>query len=122
MQSDGNAGRLTTHVLDTANGKPAKKLRIELYRIEERSRSQLCSVRTNDDGRCDQPLLNGETMKAGIYELHFHAGDYLSGHAARGDNPFLDVIPVRFGIDNEAAHYHVPLLLSPYGYSTYRGS
>jgi 5-hydroxyisourate hydrolase len=122
MRSHGNAGRLTTHVLDTANGKPANHLRIELYRIEKGSPSRLCSVWTNDDGRSDQPLLDGDAMKAGIYELHFHAGDYLSGHVGRGDNPFLDVIPIRFGIENDAVHYHVPLLLSPYGYSTYRGS
>ncbi|MGF6176295.1 hydroxyisourate hydrolase [Ensifer sp. 4252] len=123
MQSHGgNDGRLTTHVLDTASGKPAKDLRIELYRIEGERPTHLRSVRTNDDGRCDQPLLSGSLMQTGTYELHFHAGDYLGSEAARGANPFLDIIPIRFGIDDQGAHYHVPLLLSPYGYSTYRGS
>lgn len=123
MQSHGgNAGRLTTHVLDTASGKPAEGLRIELYRIEGESRTHIKSVKTNDDGRCDAPLLSGEQMQTGTYELLFHAGDYLGGAAKRGENPFLDVIPLRFGIGDKGAHYHVPLLLSPFSYSTYRGS
>ncbi|WP_043613836.1 hydroxyisourate hydrolase [Ensifer sp. ZNC0028] len=123
MQSQGgNAGRLTTHVLDTASGKPAEGLRIELYLVEGDRQTHIKSVKTNDDGRCDEPLLSGERMQTGTYELQFHAGDYLGGAAKRGENPFLDVIPIRFGIDNQGAHYHVPLLLSPYGYSTYRGS
>ncbi|APG94589.1 hydroxyisourate hydrolase [Sinorhizobium americanum] len=116
----GNVGRLTTHVLDTANGKPAAKLRIDLYRLDGEWREHLVSARTNDDGRCDEPLLSGETMTTGIYELRFHTGEYLG--AERDSNPFLDLIPIRFGIADPAAHYHVPLLLSPYGYSTYRGS
>ncbi|WP_438754092.1 hydroxyisourate hydrolase [Pararhizobium sp. O133] len=119
MQS-GTAGRLTTHVLDTALGKPAENLRIDLFRIEGDRADQIGSTRTNDDGRCDAPLLGGDTMKPGIYELRFHAGDYL-GHTT-GSVPFLDIIPIRFGIADASAHYHVPLLLSPYSYSTYRGS
>jgi 5-hydroxyisourate hydrolase len=119
MQS-GTAGRLTTHVLDTALGKPAENLRIDLFRIEGERTEQIGSVRTNDDGRCDAPLLSGEAMTSGIYELRFHAGDYLGQNA--GEVAFLDIIPIRFGIADVSAHYHVPLLLSPYSYSTYRGS
>lgn len=118
-QSQGE-GRLTTHVLDTARGKPAEGLRIDLYRVEGGTLHHLKTTETNDDGRCDAPLLSGDTMKAGTYELHFHAGDYLG---RTGDGPmFLDSIPIRFGLADETAHYHVPLLVSPYGYSTYRGS
>ncbi|MFT3998686.1 MAG: hydroxyisourate hydrolase [Rhizobium sp.] len=121
MQSDlRRAGRLTTHVLDTALGKPAQGLRIDLYRIDGEAPQLLTSTETNDDGRCDAPLLSGETMKAGTYELRFHAGDYL-GRASEAPM-FLDIIPIRFGLADEGAHYHVPLLLSPYSYSTYRGS
>ena len=119
---DGTPGRLTTHVLDTASGKPASNLRIDLYRIEGERTEFLSSTRTNDDGRCDAPLLNGSTMATGTYELRFHAGEYLGTADERGTHPFLDVIPIRFGIADRSAHYHVPLLLSPYGYSTYRGS
>lgn len=114
------AGRLTTHVLDTARGKPAEGLRIDLYRIDGDELHLVKSAQTNDDGRCDAPLLSGETIKAGTYELRFHAGDYLG---RTSDGPmFLDIIPIRFGLADEGAHYHVPLLLSPYSYSTYRGS
>ena len=114
------AGRLTTHVLDTARGKPAEGLRIDLYRVEGDTFHLIKTTETNDDGRCDAPLLAGETMKSGVYELRFHAGAYLGN---KGDGPaFLDLIPLRFGIGDETAHYHVPLLVSPYGYSTYRGS
>ncbi|MGD9480726.1 UNVERIFIED_ORG: hydroxyisourate hydrolase [Roseateles sp. XES5] len=121
MQSDSHgAGRLTTHVLDTARGKPAEGLRIDLYRVEGDTFQLIKTTETNDDGRCDAPLLSGETMKAGSYELRFHAGDYLG---RTGDGPlFLDIIPIRFGLADEGAHYHVPLLVSPFSYSTYRGS
>lgn len=119
---DGTPGRLTTHVLDTASGKPASNLRIDLYRIEGERSELLSSTRTNDDGRCDAPLLTGSTMATGTYELRFHAGEYLGTADERGTHPFLDVIPIRFGIADRAAHYHVPLLLAPFGYSTYRGS
>ncbi len=121
MQSHSpGAGRLTTHVLDTALGKPAEGLRIDLYRIDDDKAHLLKSAKTNDDGRCDAPLLSGETMQIGTYELRFHAGDYL-GRPTVGPM-FLDIIPIRFGLADENAHYHVPLLLSPYSYSTYRGS
>lgn len=114
------AGRLTTHVLDTASGEPAKGLRIDLFRVEGERLHHLGTARTNDDGRCDAPLLAEQTMRAGTYELHFHAGDYFQ-HSAVAPK-FLDVIPIRFGISEEDAHYHVPLLVSPFSYSTYRGS
>ena len=111
-------GKLTTHVLDTGLGQPAAGLRIELYRDGDRLRD----VVTNTDGRVDAPLLEGEDFQAGRYELVFHAGDYLDGTGQDLPNPkFLDVIPLRFGIA-EDTHYHVPLLLSGFGYSTYRGS
>lgn len=114
-------GRLTTHVLDTASGRPAVGLRIELYRLD--AATPLKTIRTNADGRADGPILEGAAFTAGQYELRFHAGEYLRAAGVRLPEPaFLDVIPIRFGIADAAAHYHVPLLLSPYGYSTYRGS
>ncbi|MGO4436526.1 hydroxyisourate hydrolase [Rhizobium sp. RAF56] len=115
---------LTTHVLDTASGKPAEAMRIDLYRIEGEGRTHLKTVRTNADGRVDGgPLLVGDMFAAGTYELIFHAGDYLRASGIKLPDPaFLEVVPIRFGIADTAAHYHVPLLISPYGYSTYRGS
>lgn len=115
-------GYLTTHVLDTARGCPAKGLKIELFRIDGAERSHLRSLLTNDDGRTDEQILPSEEFKTGTYELVFHAGPYLDASGTPPEDPrFLDVIPLRFGM-SEAAHYHVPLLLSPFGYSTYRGS
>ncbi|MCX5480060.1 hydroxyisourate hydrolase [Kaistia geumhonensis] len=115
-------GRLTTHVLDTAAGRPAAGLTIELYRLGEAA-TLLKSVTTNADGRVDGPLLEGDAFTAGTYELVFHAGDYLRAGGVDIPKPaFLDVIPIRFGIAAAEQHYHVPLLISPYGYSTYRGS
>jgi 5-hydroxyisourate hydrolase len=116
----GNAmGRLTTHVLDTSSGKPAAGLKIELWS----GAKLLKTVTTNNDGRVDGALLEGNDLKAGTYELRFHAGAYFKASDVKLDEPaFLDVIPIRFGIANGAQHYHVPLLLSPYSYSTYRGS
>jgi 5-hydroxyisourate hydrolase len=114
-------GRLTTHVLDTAAGTPAAGLRIELFRHGEAA--PLRTLATNADGRADGPLLEGDAFAPGQYELRFHAGDYLRSRGVSLPDPaFIDVIPIRFGIADKAAHYHVPLLLSPYGYSTYRGS
>ncbi|NSX91436.1 hydroxyisourate hydrolase [Agrobacterium tumefaciens] len=115
---------LTTHVLDAAHGVPAEGLTIELYRLSGERREKLKTVKTNSDGRVDGgPLLVGESFKAGEYELVFHAGDYLRGKGVALPEPaFLDIIPIRFGIADESGHYHVPLLLSPYSYSTYRGS
>ena len=115
-------GRLTTHVLDTASGRPAAGLKIALYRIKDDAREKLVEVATNEDGRCDAPLLEGKEFRAGQYELVFFAGDYLRQSGVSLPDPlFLDQIPIRFGMA-EDAHYHVPLLLSPFGYSTYRGS
>lgn len=115
---------LTTHVLDAASGTPAQGLKIDLFRIEGDRREKLKTVETNSDGRVEGgPMLIGETFLAGQYELVFHAGDYLRAKGLVLPEPaFLDMIPIRFGIADETAHYHVPLLLSPFSYSTYRGS
>lgn len=117
------AGRLTTHVLDTARGKPAAGVRIALYRIEGDSRAKIAETLTNQDGRTDAPMLAGEALREGVYELVFAAGDYLrdSGQAA-GAVLFLGDIPIRFGVADASQHFHVPLLISPFAYSTYRGS
>ena len=115
-------GRLTTHVLDTALGRPAEGLKIALYRVSGNSHRKIKDAVTNADGRCDAPLLEGAAFRAGQYELVFSAGDYLKRTGLELPDPlFLDEIPIRFGV-SEARHYHVPLLLSPFGYSTYRGS
>jgi 5-hydroxyisourate hydrolase len=119
MNAATSAGRITTHVLDTAAGKPAAGLKIDFYHLDGAARELIKSVATNDDGRCDEALLSGDAMTAGVFELVFHVGDYL-GRA--DDVSFLDEVPVRFGIADPTAHYHVPLLVSPFGYSTYRGS
>ncbi len=116
-------GYLTTHVLDTARGCPAEGIEIVLYRIDGSGRSELARARTNADGRTDTPILPQDAFGKGVYELVFHAGTYLEASGAKAQTPrFLDEIPIRFGISDPQAHYHVPLLLSPYGYSTYRGS
>ena len=109
------AGYLTTHVLDTARGRPAAGLAIDLYRIDGKERRHLHSARTNADGRTDAPILPEGEFAPGVYELVFHAGDWLAGEG------FLDLVPIRFKVTGDD-HYHVPLLLSPFGYSTYRGS
>ena len=115
-------GYLTTHVLDTARGVPAANLLIELFRIDGESRIPLKSLRTNQDGRTDEHILPESDFQLGTYELVFHAGDYLDAIGVPKEEPrFIDVVPLRFGM-SEATHYHVPLLLSPFGYSTYRGS
>ena len=116
------AGYLTTHVLDTARGCPAQGLKIELFKIDGETRKHLKTLVTNDDGRTDGQILPTEEFEIGTYELVFHAGEYLDAIGTPPEEPrFLDVVPIRFGM-SEAAHYHVPLLLSPFGYSTYRGS
>lgn len=117
-------GYLTTHILDTAQGVPAAGVRIDLYRLQiGGAREKLGSHVTNEDGRTDHPILPRGHMSAGQYELEFHIGDYFRVETAlKGQSPFLDVIPVRFGICDADSHYHVPLLVSPFGYSTYRGS
>ncbi len=115
-------GRLTTHVLDTALGRPAAGLAIELWRLDGDA-ELIGRFETNADGRVDQPLLGPEHIRTGVYELKFLAGDYLRKTTPGLAEPlFLDVIPIRFGLSDANAHYHVPLLISPFGYSTYRGS
>jgi 5-hydroxyisourate hydrolase len=114
-------GHLTTHVLDIANGCPGAAIRIELFRPGQGA--PLASVTTNADGRCDAPLLAGGQFVAGDYELVFHAGEYFNAKGQRdGQHRFLDQVVIRFGVNDPGQHYHVPLLLSPFGYSTYRGS
>jgi 5-hydroxyisourate hydrolase len=111
--------RLTTHVLDTMHGRPAAGVAVRLLRGGE----VLAQTATNDDGRCDQPLLTGETLRAGVYRLEFGVGAYYRAQAVVLPDPaFLEVVAIEFGVADAAAHYHVPLLVSPYGYSTYRGS
>ncbi len=124
------SGRLTTHVLDTANGRPAAGMAIGLFYIEgfeagedDDEVSLLVETVTNEDGRCDAPLLQGGDLVPGVYELLFQVGDYFRALGNEGtDLSFLDQVPVRFGISDTSAHYHVPLLVSPFAYSTYRGS
>lgn len=114
--------RLSTHVLDTAHGTPARGVRIELHMLEDGVRRHVASARTNADGRTDSPLLAGDRIEVGIYELTFDAAEYFRGAGVvLPAPPFLDRIVVRFGIADPAANYHVPLLIAPYGYSTYRG-
>ena len=116
-------GYLTTHVLDTAHGAPGAGLRIDVYRLDSGNRQHLMTLTTNDDGRADGPVLEGGEFTVGRYELVFHAGDYFRARGLSLPEPaFLDDVVVRFGIASPDEHYHVPLLLSPYSYSTYRGS
>lgn len=116
-------GRLTTHVLDAAHGCPGSAIRVALYRIEGERLKKIAEALTNGDGRCDAPLLQGDEYRCGVYQLQFSAGDYFRAKGVKmGDQPFLDEVVLRFGIDASQDHYHVPLLISPYSYSTYRGS
>ncbi len=120
-------GLLTTHVLDTARGRPAAGMRLELFRLDHPAgyeRSLLKETHTNADGRTDAPLLAEDELSPGTYELVFEVGAYFAGQPEAGsaDPPFLDRVPVRFGVADPLAHYHVPLLTSPWSYSTYRGS
>jgi 5-hydroxyisourate hydrolase len=116
-------GKLTTHILDTAHGRPAAGVAIELHGIAVGARLLLVRAQTNVDGRCDAPLLADYKFQPGIYELDFHIGNYFAGLGVAVPQPrFLDVITIRIGVSDASAHYHVPLLVSPYGYSTYRGS
>lgn len=115
--------RLSTHVLDTALGKPAANLRIDFSIRDGAAWRLLKTVHTNADGRTDEPLMLGESIATGEFELVFHVGDhYRAQGIALPDPPFVDRVPVRFGIADAKAHYHVPLLCSPWSYSTYRGS
>lgn len=115
---------LTTHVLDIARGRPAQSMRIELYEFDgSGARRLLVDVATNADGRTDKPLIGSTDARVGHFELVFHAGDYFRNQGAKlPDPPFLDIVPIRFAVSDPAAHYHVPLLVSPWSYSTYRGS
>ncbi|MCB2135922.1 MAG: hydroxyisourate hydrolase [Rhodobacteraceae bacterium] len=116
-------GYLTTHVLDTARGVPAKGIAITLYRLSRDRREKIATTITNDDGRTDGPILPKGQFATGCYELLFETGPYLDATGTPPESPrFLSEIPIRFGISDAAAHYHVPLLLSPFGYATYRGS
>ena len=117
-------GHLSTHVLDTARGRAAAGLRLELFRLDPAGdeRISLKTVRTNADGRTDAPLLEGEEFEATTYEIVFDVGEYFEAEVGVSDPPFLGRVPIRFGIADASAHYHVPLLASPWSYSTYRGS
>ena len=117
------SGGLTTHVLDTAQGRPAGGMKLELFRLEGTVRNLLKSVVTNQGGRTDSPLLPGGELAAGIYELVFDVAGYFADAGLELNQPtFLGSVPIRFGIADADAHYHVPLLVSPWAYSTYRGS
>lgn len=119
------AGKLTTHVLDTAQGCPAADMALELWQIESEGsiRKLLKTTRTNADGRTDTSLLEADDFVVGVYEIIFAVGDYFAGQAVKmTDPPFLDRVPIQFSIADPTSHYHVPLLASPWSYSTYRGS
>ncbi len=116
------SGRLTTHVLDISSGKPANDVYMELWAFNESGQLiKRLESKTNQDGRVDQPLLQGETMRGGVYQLQFHIGDYFNKKEQKGMG-FLNIVPIQFTILNDLEHYHVPLLIAPGGYSTYRGS
>jgi 5-hydroxyisourate hydrolase len=115
--------RLSTHVLDTARGVPAAGVRIDVHVVRDGARHRIASATTNADGRTDAPLVSGDRLETGVYELTFHAGEYFRRLGVAVTNPpFLDEVLVRVGIAEPSGSYHVPLLLAPYGYSTYRGS
>ena len=123
MGGNTSVGRLTTHILDTEQGRPASGVSIELMRVDADGIVPVASAVTNVDGRTDAPMLSGDALAAGTYELHFHVGPYLDASGRLLASPkFLDTIVVRFSIASASEHYHVPLLLQGCGYSTYRGS
>ena len=113
--------KLTTHVLDTYSGKPGKDIKVDVYYVSSK-RDKLNSVVLNNDGRSEKPLVQGSDFKEGEYELVFFVGDYFKKITNLPETPFLDEVVIRFGISNPNEHYHVPLLVSPWSYSTYRGS
>ncbi|MEZ8285035.1 hydroxyisourate hydrolase [Vibrio splendidus] len=116
-------GRLTTHVLDTTHGLPGAEIKVELYKVNDDSIEKLATVITNSDGRTDAPILAGNDFRPGKYQLVFYVADYYKSKGVELDGvPFLDDVVIRFGLDDPEAHYHVPLLVSPYSFSTYRGS
>ena len=114
--------KLTTHVLDIYSGKPGKGIKVELYFVSGENKTKLKSITLNDDGRSDKPLVEEDQFKEGKYELVFFVGDYFKNITKNNDLKFLDDVVIRFGISNNKEHYHVPLLVSPWSYSTYRGS
>ena len=114
--------KLTTHVLDVFSGKPGKDIKVDLYFIEGQKKVKINSLQLNNDGRADKPLVENENFKVGKYELVFFVGDYFKKMTDLPKTPFLNEIIIRFGISNPKEHYHVPLLVSPWSYSTYRGS
>lgn len=116
-------GKLTTHVLDTMHGRPAQGVQIELFSIQSHDRTRLVQLSTNADGRCDQPLLQDQALKKGVYELVFHMGDYFVAQGVKVPTPaFVDQVVVRFGVAHSQENYHVPLVATPWTWSTYRGS
>jgi 5-hydroxyisourate hydrolase len=116
-------GKLSTHVLDTTSGKPGAGVAVELYALDGATRTLLKTARTNADGRCSEPLLEGDTMRAGRYELVFAAGDYFAAQGVTLPEPrFVDRVTIAFGIAAPEQNYHVPLVVTPWSYSTYRGS
>ena len=114
--------KLTTHVLDIFSGKPGKGIKVELFFFNGEKREKINSIILNSDGRSDKPLVENETFKNGKYELIFYIGDYFKTITELDQLQFLDDVVVRFGISNNKQNYHVPLLVSPWSYSTYRGS
>jgi len=116
-------GKLSTHVLDTMHGTPARGVTLELYALKGTQRTRLAQTQTNTDGRCDAPLLEGEALVPGRYELVFHVGDYFAAKGLKLPDPsFLDQVTINFGIADSGQNYHVPLVVTPWSYSTYRGS
>lgn len=116
-------GKLSTHVLDTAQGKPGAGVRVELYAVGQDRRTLVKTDTTNGDGRCATPLLEGEALRAGQYELVFAAGDYFAAQGVAMPEPrFIDRVTIAFGVADAAQNYHVPLVVTPWSYSTYRGS
>ena len=115
-------GYLTTHVLDTYNGKPGSGIKGSVYIFNEGNKKKIKEFTLNEDGRCHGPILENDNFKAGKYEIKFFCGDYFKKFTKLSDNPFLDDVVIRFGISDNNEHYHVPLLISPWSYTTYRGS
>ncbi len=113
-------GYLTTHVLDLVSGRPAAGMALTVSRVVDGATRQLVEAVTNGDGRVDAPLLEGAAFDPGIYQIEFHVGAFFNAPA--GPRAFLDIVPLRFGVDESDGHYHVPLLVTPWSYSTYRGS
>ncbi len=119
MASDPTKSGLTLHALDTATGKPAAGLGYTLFQLDGDSRTRITSGVTTQDGRCEAPMLTGGALQASVYEVLFNVADW---RGAAADPGFYDLVPIRFRVADAAGHYHIPLLISPYGYTTYRGS